>query len=413
MQEEPIYLDYNATTPCDPEVIEYMLPWFGKNFGNASSRQHTYGWKAAEVVKHSRESIASFIGCDPEEIFFTSGATESVNMIIKGVSETYNGKGRHIITAATEHAAVRDTCKSLSAKGFAVSFLEPDGSGIITTQKLQEAIRPDTILIALMWSNNETGVIQPVEEYTRIANDHDIVFFSDATQALGKIPVNLLKRGVGALAFSAHKIYGPKGVGAVYISRKNPRVKIAPLIEGGGQEKNLRSGTLNVPGIAGFGEAARLAKELMNEEAARIRLMRDRFEEVILQNEEVYVNGDAVNRLPGVSNLCFRFTDGAALLSALNKKLAVSAGSACSSASGEPSPVLLAMGLGRSSAYASIRFSLGRFTTAGEIENAIAIVNESLKIVRESSYPTFQSLRETMSSDESWAHPGSGETQLI
>lgn len=413
MQEEPIYLDYNATTPCDPAVIEYMLPWFGKNFGNASSRQHTYGWKAAEVVKLSRERIASLIGCDPEEIFFTSGATESVNMIIKGVSETYHGKGRHIITAATEHAAVRDTCRSLSAKGFAISFLEPNGSGVIDPQNLQQAIRPDTVLIALMWANNETGVIQPVEEYMRIANENDIIFFSDATQAMGKIPVSMFNRGVGALAFSAHKIYGPKGVGAVYISRKNPRVKITPLIEGGGQEKNLRSGTLNVPGIAGFGEAARLAQSLIHEEAERITVLRDTFERAILQNEEVYVNGDKINRLPGVSNLCFRFTDGAALLSALNKKLAVSAGSACSSASGEPSPVLLAMGLGRSAAFASIRFSLGRFTTHGEIENTIAIVNESLKMVRESAYPSFQNLRDTASLEPEWAHPGVGQTQVI
>jgi cysteine desulfurase len=413
MQEEPIYLDYNATTPCDPAVIEYMLPWFGKNFGNASSRQHTYGWKASEVVKLSRESIAAFIGCDPEEIFFTSGATESVNMIIKGIAETYHNKGRHIITAATEHAAVRDTCKSLSAKGFEISFLEPDGSGIIDPKKLQEAIRPDTILIALMWANNETGVIQPIEEYITIANEHDIIFFSDATQALGKVPVNLAKRGIGALAFSAHKIYGPKGVGAVYISRKNPRVRIAPLIEGGGQEKNLRSGTLNVPGIAGLGEAVRLAKKLMTEEAERITQLRNKFEKAILQNEEVYVNGDTQNRLPGVSNLCFRFTDGAALLSAFNKNLAVSAGSACSSASGEPSPVLLAMGLGRSAAYASIRFSLGRFTTPGEIENAIAIVNDSLKMVRESAYPSFQSLCTNGSLQMEWAHPGAAATSVI
>ena len=405
MAEEPIYLDYNATTPCDERVIEYMLPWFGRNFGNASSRQHIYGLRAAEVVKFSREKIASLIGCDTEEIFFTSGATESVNMVLKGVAEIYQSKGKHIITAATEHAAVRDTCRSLEAKGFSVSYLTPDQSGIIDPASIEAAVRPDTILIALMWANNETGVIQPVDAYSKIAAKHGIIFFTDATQALGKIATTVKENGIGAMAFSAHKIYGPKGVGAVFISRKNPRVKLAPLIEGGGQEKNLRSGTLNVPGIAGFGEAVKIIGAGMKDEFERTRILRNLFENAILKNEEVYVNGNIHNRLPGVSNLCFRYTDGAALLSALNKKLAVSAGSACSSASGEPSPVLLAMGLGRSAAYASIRFSIGRFTTTEEIHQAIAVVNDSLSQIRASSYPDFKELKRTASAAPEWNHP--------
>ncbi len=405
MPDDPIYLDYNATTPCDPAVIEYMLPWFGKNFGNASSRQHSYGWRAAEIVKFSREKIAAFIGCEAEEIFFTSGATESVNMILKGVGEIYQSKGKHIITAATEHAAVRDTCKSLEARGFSVSFLSPDSSGIINPERVEAAVRADTILIALMWANNETGVVQPVEAYSKIAANHGIILFTDATQAVGKIPLTVNETGIGAMAFSAHKIYGPKGVGAVYISRKNPRVKLAPLIEGGGQEKSLRSGTLNVPGIAGFGEAVKIIGTNTKDEFERMRMLRDLFENAVLKNDEVYVNGDVNNRLPGVSNLCFRLTDGAALLMALNKSLAVAAGSACSSASGEPSPVLLAMGLGRSAAYASIRFSLGRFTTMEEVQTAITVVNDSLLYIRESSYPTFQELRLTATRAPEWNHP--------
>ncbi|WP_336515323.1 cysteine desulfurase family protein [Pollutibacter soli] len=402
---DPIYLDYHATTPCDPAVIEVVVPLLGIEFGNASSRQHVYGLRAAGEVNKAREEIAGFIHADPEEIVFTSGSTESINLAIKGVAELYIAKGKHIITAKTEHTAVLDCCKRLEEKGFEITCLQTDDRGAITEQQLQAAIRNDTILIALMWANNETGVIHPIEKFADIANRHNVVFFSDATQALGKIEIDAKNSGAGLLSFSAHKIYGPKGVGALYIRRKNPRVRLLPQIDGGGQEKGLRSGTLNVPGIAGFGKAVNVYKGNLSTERKNISELRDQLESALLKLPEVYINGDKVSRLPTVTNLCFRFTDGKLLMNEINKKLAVSSGSACSSANPEPSHVLLAMGLGLQSAAASIRFSLGRFTTRKDILSAIEIVKSAVEKVRTEQYPSFKSLCEQAVNEVEWHHP--------
>lgn len=402
---DPIYLDYHATTPCDPAVIDVIVPLLGEHFGNASSRQHVFGLQAAGEVKKAREEIAQFIHADPEEIVFTSGATESINLAIKGVAELYVSKGKHIITACTEHTAVLDCCKRLEEKGYEITYLPPDATGRIAAEQLESAIRKDTILIALMWANNETGWIHPVERFAAIANQHNVVFFSDATQALGKTAIDATASGAGLLSFSAHKIYGPKGVGALYIRRKNPRVKLLPQIDGGGQEKGIRSGTLNVPGIAGFGKAVHVYKNNQSAENKNISDLRDQLEYALLALPEVYINGSNDNRLPSVTNLCFRFTDGKILMNEINRKLAVASGSACSSAKPEPSHVLLAMGLGQQSAAASIRFSLGRFTTREEILEAIEIVKTAVVKVRAEQYPTFESLCNQAKNEADWNHP--------
>lgn len=380
MVKVPVYLDNHATTPCDPRVVEAMLPWFTENFGNASSRQHAFGWTAAEGVKMARESVAALIGATPEEIIFTSGATESINLAIKGVADRYSIRGKHIITCVTEHAAVLDTCNRLEKSGYTISRLGVSGDGLICHEELKDAIRPDTILVAVMMANNETGVIQDLKSISTICREKEVLLFSDATQAAGKIPIDVDALGIDLLAISAHKFYGPKGSGALFVRRRNPRVNLSPLLDGGGHEKGLRSGTLNVPGIIGLGKAAALASDGMTEDIPRITALRNHLENSLKKEPEVYLNAGGANRLSTVANISFRFTEGAVLLAAVTKQLAVSSGSACSSASLEPSHVLTAMGLGKEMAYASMRISLGRFTTEAEIHFAENLI---LKILRE------------------------------
>lgn len=364
----PVYLDYNATTPCDPRVVDTMLPFFTRQFGNAASTTHAFGWQAAEAVQVAREQVARLINAEPGEIAFTSGATESVNLAIKGVFSMYAGKGNHIITAATEHKAVLDTCRALEKSGAHITYLPVNSEGLISLQELEAAIRHDTILIAIMYANNETGVLQPVKEIGALAKKHSIIFFSDATQAVGKVPVDVMKDDIDLLSLSAHKFYGPKGAGAIYVRRKSPRVKLTPLLDGGGHEKGIRSGTLNVPGIVGLGKAAQLALAEMEADNLRISGLRDYLEETLLRSIQVQRNGSPVHRLPNTTNLSFINTNSGTLMRTFSKDLAVSSGSACTSALMEPSYVLKGMGLTDELAYGSIRFSLGRFTTAEEID---------------------------------------------
>lgn len=378
----PIYLDYNATTPCDPQVVEAMLPYFTSQFGNAASRQHALGWQAEEAVDYARKQVAALIGADAAEIVFTSGATESNNLALKGVAELYASKGNHIITAVTEHKAVLDACKHLEKQGIQVTYLPVDARGMISLEQLEAAITPSTVLIAIMYANNETGVIQPVQAIGRIAKKRGIIFFSDATQAVGKIPVHVLSDEIDLMSFSAHKLYGPKGVGALYIRRKNPRVRLTAQIDGGGHERGMRSGTLNVPGIVGLGKAAELCRQHLQQEGERLALLRDQLEQALLQLEGVQVNGDTEHRLPHVSNLAFSQVEGNALMLGFNKNIAVATGSACTSASMEPSFVLKALGLQDELARSSLRFSLGRFTTSEEINYTIGKVSETVRSLR-------------------------------
>lgn len=371
MLKLPVYLDYNATTPCDQRVVETMLPYFTDLFGNAASRSHVYGWQAEEAVKMAREQVAALIGAEPGEIVFTSGATEAVNLAIKGVFETYAVKGRHIITCVTEHKAVIDTCKHLERQGAEITWLGVQHDGLIRIEELEAAIRPDTILIAIMYANNETGVVQPVRQISDVARKHGVLFFTDATQACGKIPVNISEDGIDLLSFSAHKLYGPKGIGALYVRRKNPRVKLAAQIDGGGHEKGMRSGTLNVPGIAGFGKACEIAAESLQEAGSQIAALRDKLEYALLQIEGTSVNGNRIARLPNVTNITFADALGEGVRPGFVKDVAVSSGSACSSATLEPSHVLTAMGLDDDLARSSLRFSLGKYTTDEEIEFVI------------------------------------------
>lgn len=382
MPSFPIYLDYNATTPCDPQVVETMLPYFTTQFGNAASRQHALGWQAEEAVDYARQQVAALIGADPTEIIFTSGATESNNLALKGAVEMYAGKGNHIITCVTEHKAVLDACKHLEKQGVAVTYLPVDEKGLINLAQLEAAIVPATILIAIMYANNETGGIQPVQAIGRIAKQHNVLFFSDATQAVGKIPVDVIKDGIDIMSFSAHKLYGPKGVGALYVRRKNPRVRLTAQIDGGGHERGLRSGTLNVPGIAGFGKAAELCRLHLPAESLRLGQLRDKLESALLQLGNVSINGDGEHRLPHVANLAFQYVDGNALMLGFNKHIAVATGSACTSASMEPSFVLKALGLEDELARSSLRFSLGRFTTEEEIDYTIQKVSETVQTLR-------------------------------
>jgi cysteine desulfurase len=381
-----IYLDHNATTPCDPRVVEAMLPYFYEKPGNASSRSHPFGWAADEAVQQAREQVAQLLQVETRELVFTSGATESLNLAIKGIFELYRRKGSHIITIKTEHKAVLDTCARLEKQGAEVTYLGVDAQGQLDLEALDAAIRPDTILVAAMWANNETGVIHPMAKIGAICDQHGVLLLSDATQAVGKICVDPKAAGVHLLACSAHKMYGPKGVGALYVCRRQPRVKVAPLLDGGGHEQGMRSGTLNVPGIVGFGQAALLASQEMGQDAQRFAHLRDKLENTLLQRlEAVQVNGNRGARLPHVSNLTFRHAESEAVMMSFRQRLALSTGSACSSAAIEPSHVLLAMGRSREDANCSLRFSLGRFNTEDEIEAASQAVATGVEKVRRDS----------------------------
>jgi cysteine desulfurase len=404
MLKFPIYLDHNATTPCDPRVVETMVPYFTDMFGNAASRNHPFGWAAEEAVDYAREQVAKLIGADAKEIIFTSGATEGDNLAIKGVFEMYASKGNHIITVNTEHKAVLDTCKHIEKLGGEVTYLSVKEDGLIDLAELEAAITPKTILVAVMYANNEVGVVQPVREISKIAKKHGVLFFSDAVQAVGKIPVDVTADGIDLMAFTAHKMYGPKGVGALYVRRKNPRVKVTAQMDGGGHERSMRSGTLNVPGIVGFGKACELARLEMAEEMARISKMRDRLEESLLKLEEAYVNGNREHRLPHVSNISFKYVEGEGLMMGFNKNIAVSSGSACTSASLEPSYVLKALGLGDDLAHSSLRFGLGRFTTDEQIDYTIEQVSNTVLKLREMS-PLWEMYKEGIDMNNiEWAH---------
>ena len=382
MLKLPIYLDNNATTAVDPAVLEAMLPYFNVHFGNAASRSHSFGWYAEEAVEYAREQVAKLIGAETKEIIFTSGATESDNLAIKGVFETYSGKGNHIITCITEHKAVLDTCHYLEKLGAEVTYLPVQSNGLINIDELESAIKTNTILISVMYANNETGVLQPIKQISAIAKRHNVLFFTDATQAVGKVPVDVQDDGIDILALSAHKMYGPKAVGALYVRRKNPRVKLSAQIHGGGHEKGMRSGTLNIPGIVALGKACEICRLQMQFDFLRVKTLRDKLEYALLGLEETFLNGDPEQRLPHVSNISFKYVEGDGLLMALSKTIAVSSGSACTSASSEPSYVLKAMGVDDDLAHSTIRFGLGKFTTEEEIDYAIEQVTGTVNKLR-------------------------------
>jgi len=364
----PIYFDNHATTQVDPRVVQAMLPYFTEKFGNAASRNHPFGWAGEEAVETARAQVASLIGATPKEIIFTSGATESDNLMIKGVAEMYREKGNHIITQAIEHKAVLDTCKRLEKEGFEVTYLPVGKDGRVNPEDVRKAITPKTILITIMYANNEIGVINPVQEIGKIAKEHGIFFASDGVQAVGKIPVDVQKDNIDLLAISAHKIYGPKGVGALYVRRRNPRVQLSAIIDGGGHERGMRSGTLNVPGIVGLGAACEIAQKEMAEESVRLAKLRDRLRAGLeAKLDEVFINGSIEHRLPNNLNMSFAYVEGESLLMGIND-IAVSSGSACTSATLEPSYVLKALGVGEDLAHTSIRFGLGRFNTEEEVD---------------------------------------------
>ncbi|OFW26154.1 MAG: IscS subfamily cysteine desulfurase [Acidobacteria bacterium RIFCSPLOWO2_02_FULL_65_29] len=364
----PIYMDYHATTPVDPRVVQAMLPYFTEHFGNAASRNHPFGWEAEEAVEKARKQVADLIGASPKEIVFTSGATESDNLAIKGVAEMYREKGNHIITCVTEHKAVIDTCKRLEKEGYRVTYLPVQKDGLVDLNDLKAAISDKTILITIMTANNEIGVVQPVAEIGAIAKEKGILFHTDAVQAVGKIPFNVNDLKVDMAAMSAHKMYGPKGVGALYVRRRNPRVLLSPIIDGGGHERGMRSGTLNVPGIVGFGKAAELCRLEMASDTARVTALRERLNKKLHEGlDEIYINGSIEHRLPHNLNISFAYVEGESLLMGIND-VAVSSGSACTSASLEPSYVLKALGAGDDLAHSSIRFGLGRWTTEEEVD---------------------------------------------
>ena len=390
--KQPIYLDNNATTPLDPRVLEAMLPYFTEKFGNAASRNHAFGWVAEEGVDYAREQVAKLIGCTEKEIIFTSGATEADNLAIKGVFEMYKEKGNHIITAVTEHKAVLDTCKHLEKNGARVTYLGVKEDGLIDLSELEAAMTPETILVSIMYGNNEIGVIQPVKEIAAIAHKHGALFMTDATQAVGKIPVDVNADGIDLMAFSAHKMYGPKGVGVLYVRRKNPRVKVTAQMDGGGHERGMRSGTLNVPGIVGLGKACELCRLEMESESIRLAALRDKLESTLSKMEESYVNGNTQHRLPHVANISFKYVEGEGLMMAMSD-LAVSSGSACTSASLEPSYVLKSLGLSDDLAHSSIRYGLGRFTTEAEIDQAIEVTQKAVNHLRELS-PLWEMFKE-------------------
>ena len=378
-----IYLDNSSTTPTDPRVVDAMLPYFYNHPGNAASRNHPFGWQAEEAVDYAREQIARLIEVDPKEIIFTSGATESDNLALKGVFEMYARKGNHIITAKTEHKAVLDSCKKIEKLGGQVTYLDVDREGLVNLDELEAAITDKTILVSVMFANNETGVVQNMKGIGEICARKGVLFMSDATQAVGKIPVNPKELGIHLMAFTGHKMYGPKGVGALFVNRKNPRVKVTAQMDGGGHERGMRSGTLNVPGIVGFGKAAELARKEMAADAERLSKLRDKLETALMEKlEEVYINGSTEHRLPHICNLSFKHVEGEGLMMTFNQNIAVSSGSACTSASLEPSYVLIALGLGDDLAHSSIRFSLGRFTTEEEIDLTINALVDGVNHMR-------------------------------
>jgi len=386
MSVTQIYLDNNSTTPCDPRVVDTMVPFFYQMPGNAASRSHPFGWQAEEAVDYAREQVANLISADSKEIIFTSGATEGDNLALKGVFEMYKRKGDHIITLTTEHKAVLDSCKKIEKMGGKVTYLEVERDGLVDLKKLEAAITDKTILISIMFANNETGVIQPMKEIGDICAKHGVLFMSDATQAVGKIPVNPKELGIHIMAFTAHKMYGPKGVGAVFVNRKNPRVKLTAQLDGGGHERGMRSGTLNVPGIVGFGKACELAQKEMAQDAERLSKLRDKLEKGFMERlEECYINGNVDHRMPHVTNISFKHVEGEGLMMTFNQNIAVSSGSACTSASLEPSYVLIALGLGDDLAHSSIRFSLGRFTTEEEIDATLDLVSKGVTHMRDLS----------------------------
>jgi cysteine desulfurase len=389
----PIYLDNHATTPMDPRVVDAMLPYFTKYFGNAASRNHEFGWVAEEAVNKARKQIASLIGASDREIIFTSGATESDNLAIKGIAEMYAEKGNHIITAVTEHKAVLDTCKKLEKHGYRVTYLPVKGDGLIDLDMLKESITDKTILVTIMYANNEIGVIQPVAEIGKICREKGVIFHTDGVQAIGKVPVDVNKDNIDLMSITAHKIYGPKGVGALYVRRKNPRVQISAIIDGGGHERGMRSGTLNVPGIVGLGKACAIAMEDMPKESCHLAGLRNRLRDSIMSRlDEVYINGSMEQRLPGNLNISFAYVEGESLLMGIND-IAVSSGSACTSATLEPSYVLKALGTGDDLAHSSIRFGIGRFNTEAEVDYVADRVVETVQRLRELS-PLYEMAKE-------------------
>ena len=403
-QNRLIYLDNNATTPTDPRVVDAMIPYFHQIPGNAASRNHPFGWAAEEAVDYAREQIANLINVDSKEIIFTSGATESDNLAIKGVFEMYARKGNHIITLKTEHKAVLDACKKVEKMGGEVTYLDVKRDGLVDLAELEAAITDKTILVSIMWANNETGVIQPMKEIGEICAKHGVLFMSDATQVVGKIPVDPKAVGIHLMAFTGHKMYGPKGVGALFVNRKKPRVKVTAQMDGGGHERGMRSGTLNVPGIVGFGKAAEIAQQEMHKDAARLSKLRDKLQrELMARLEEVYINGSEEHRMPHVTNLSFKHVEGEGLMMTFNQNIAVSSGSACTSASLEPSYVLIALGLGDDLAHSSIRFSLGRFTTEEDVDYAIDALEKGVNHMRDLS-PIWEMYKEGVDLDSvEWA----------
>jgi cysteine desulfurase len=389
----PIYLDNHATTPIDPRVLDAMLPYFRELFGNAASRNHSFGWEAEEAVEKARKQVANLVGANAKEIVLTSGATESNNLALKGVAEMYAERGNHIITAASEHKAVLDTCKHLEKDGYRVTYLPLKADGLIDLDMLKESFTDKTILVSIMYANNEIGVIQPIREIGRLCKERGILFHTDAVQAIGKIPVNVLADNIDIMSMSGHKLYGPKGVGALYVRRRNPRVQLTAQIDGGGHERGMRSGTLNVPGIVGLGEACAIAQREMAEETVRLQAMRDSLKDKLLSElDEVFVNGSWEHRLPHNLNISFAYVEGESMLMGIND-IAVSSGSACTSATLEPSYVLKALGMGDDLAHSSIRFGIGRFNTQEEVDYVAGRVIEVVKKLRELS-PLYEMAKE-------------------
>ncbi len=380
-----VYLDNAATTPVDPRVLDAMLPYYRQHYGNAASRSHQFGWTAEKAVDRAREQVALAIGAAPKEIIWTSGATESNNLAVKGIAHMYRDKGAHIITQPTEHKAVIDPCKYLEQQGCRVTYLTPDCKGRVDVEELKAAIGDDTVLVSIMFANNEIGTVQPVAEIGRICKDRGVIFHTDAVQAFGKVSIDVQEMGIDLLSLSAHKVYGPKGVGALYVRRKGPRVRCEPVLHGGGHERGMRSGTLNVPGIVGFGAAAEIASQEMSEESERIAGLRDRlWDGISRQLDEIALNGDTEHRLPNILNVSFKYVEGESLMMGFDS-IAVSSGSACTSASLEPSYVLRALGVGDDLAHSSIRFSIGRFNTRQEVDYVVEKVVAAVRKLREMS----------------------------